>query len=119
MAVTPVAHITTRAAWAGALAAGEYTAPSLRTQGFIHASRPDGQLLRVADFLYRGQPDLVVLLIAPERLRAELRWEEFEPGSDLFPHLYGSLSLDAVVEVLDFPPEPDGTFRLPGPLRRP
>ena len=115
----PVAHITTRAAWAAALAAGEYTAPSLGTQGFIHCSRPDGQLVRVADFLYRGQPDLVVLLIAPERLRPELRWEGFEPGSDLFPHLYGPLNLDAVVDVLDFPPEPDGTFRLPGPLCTP
>lgn len=118
--MTPVAHITTRAAWAAALAAGEYMAPSLGTQGFIHASRPDaGQLLAVADFLYRGHPDLVVLLIAPERLHPELRWEEFEPGSDLFPHLYGPVNLDAVVAVLDFPPEPDGTFRLPGPLREP
>lgn len=115
----PVAHITTRAAWAAAQAVGEYAAPSLGTQGFIHASRPDGQLLRVADFLYRGQPDLVVLLIAPERLRPELRWEAFEPGSDLFPHLYGPVNLDAVVAVLDFPPEPGGTFRLPGALRGP
>lgn len=60
-----------------------------------------------------------MLLIASERLRPELRREEFEPGSDLFPHFYGPLNLDAVVAVLDFPPEPDGTFRLPRLLREP
>jgi uncharacterized protein (DUF952 family) len=116
----PVVHITTRAAWTAALAVGEYASPTLGTQGFIHASRPDaGQLLAVADFLYRGQPDLVLLLIASERLHSELRWEESGPGSDLFPHLYGPVNLDAVVAVVDFPPEPDGTFRLPGLLQGP
>ena len=103
-------HITTRRA--EAQAEGRYAAPSLDSQGFIHCSAP-AQVLGVANFLYAGQPDLVLLVIDPARLSAELRWEEYEPGSPYFPHLYGPLNLDAVIRVLPFPPAADGTFQLP------
>lgn len=113
-----VAHITTKQAWDEARRAGTYTADTLAEQGFIHCSLPnDEQLIAVANFLFAWQSDLVVLLIAPERLHAELKWEEYEPGSQLFPHLYGPLNLDAVVDVIPLPPQEDGKFALPVGLR--
>ena len=60
----------------------------------------------------------MLLVIDPLRLRAELRWEEYAPGSPLFPHLYGPLNLDAVTEVLAFEAGADGTFELPEKVRR-
>ncbi|HMQ34809.1 MAG TPA: DUF952 domain-containing protein [Chloroflexaceae bacterium] len=107
----PIFHITTVAAWEDARRAGAYTADSLATEGFIHLSTR-AQLLWVADRFYRGQAGLVLLAVDPARLLAELRYEESEPGQR-FPHLYGPLNLDAVVAAHPFPPEPDGTFRLP------
>ncbi|MDE2776180.1 MAG: DUF952 domain-containing protein [Chloroflexota bacterium] len=103
-------HLTDRAAWDDARARGEYSAASLVSEGFIHCSTRD-QLLAVANDFYRGEADLLALCIDENRLRAELRWEAPShpnplsdsgvSGSSLFPHLYGVLNLDAVVEVYE------------------
>ena len=106
-------HVTSRTAWSAAQASGQYTADTLAGQGFIHCSKA-GQVLRVANLFYAGQHGLVLLEIDPARLRPELRWD---PGADLvtelFPHVYGPLNLDAVVRALDFEPGSDGLFKLP------
>ena len=114
--MTLILHITQRTAWEAAQQAGSYPEPSLPRQGFIHCSRPD-QVIRVANAIFRGQPNLVLLCIAVERLTAPLDPEGLEEGEADFPHIHGQLNLDAVVEVLDFPPQEDGTFALPPELR--
>jgi uncharacterized protein (DUF952 family) len=111
-----ILHATERAAWSAAQAQGQYSADSLAEQGFIHCSRIS-QILRVADVFYAGQHGLLLLVIDPQRLNSELRWE---PGTDLatelFPHVYGPINLDAVVQGIDFEPAPDGKFHLPKSL---
>ena len=49
----------------------------------------------------------------PERLTAEIWYETDEESGLKFPHVYGPVALAAVTAVVDLPPEPDGTFRLP------
>jgi uncharacterized protein (DUF952 family) len=111
-----ILHITSRAAWSAAQKDGQYAADSLAGQGFIHCSKAD-QVLRVANLVYAGQSGLVLLVLDPARLASELRWD---PGVDMaterFPHVYGPINLDAVVNVIDFEPGPDGKFHLPGTL---
>jgi uncharacterized protein (DUF952 family) len=111
-----ILHATTRSAWSTAQESGEYAAESLAREGFIHCSKVD-QILRVADLVFAGHHGLVLLVIDPARLSSELRWE---PGVDLatelFPHIYGPINLDAVVDVIAFEPGPDGKFHLPGSL---
>lgn len=106
-------HITTREAWEEAQERGEYRAPSLDTEGFIHLSK-DRQWLPVANRLYRGVPDLILLTIRADRLRAEVRHEPVD--ASVYPHLYGPLNLDAVVEVLDLPVAGDGSIGVPEAL---
>jgi len=111
-----ILHVTSRAAWLAAQATGQYSADTLTGQGFIHCSRI-GQVLRVVNIFYAGQPGLVLLVIDPQRLTSELRWD---PGADLatelFPHVYGPINLDAVLHAIDFEPGPDGKFHLPASL---
>jgi uncharacterized protein (DUF952 family) len=111
-------HIATRADWETAQTDGEYTRSSvdksLAEEGFIHASQAS-QVARTANKFYRDVPgDLVLLVIDPGRLRAEVRYEDV-PGAELpFPHIYGPLNTDAVVEARPFPAGPDGTFTFGG-----
>lgn len=111
-----ILHVTSRAAWSAAEAGGKYSADSLAGDGFIHCSKAV-QILRVADDFYRGQHGLVLLVIDPGLLTSELRWE---PGTDLaselFPHIYGPINLEAVLQVADFEPADYGKFNLPKSL---
>ncbi|MEI7770765.1 MAG: DUF952 domain-containing protein [Chloroflexales bacterium] len=104
-------HITARAAWESAQAAGAYAADSLASEGFIHCST-GAQVLGTAARFFAGRRDLVLLAIDPALLTAELRYEEGEPGV-LFPHLYGPLELRAVAAVYTLAPAADGSFALP------
>ncbi|HEY2979831.1 MAG TPA: DUF952 domain-containing protein [Anaerolineales bacterium] len=114
-----ILHITSRSEWQSAQARGEYRAASLETEGFMHASTRS-QVLPVANTFYRGQNDLVLLVIDEQRVVAEVRWEAPAgppppgvPASDRFPHIYGPLNLEAVDRVLDLAADPDGSFPLP------
>ncbi|MBL8051540.1 MAG: DUF952 domain-containing protein [Anaerolineales bacterium] len=113
-------HITTKQAWADAQTKGEYTAPSLQTEGFIHCSTAK-QVASVANAFYRGQNNLVLLKLDESRIKSPVNWEApaGPPAkgineSDLFPHIYGAINLDAIASVLDFEPDSaTGNFSFP------
>ncbi len=102
-------HISHPAEWTAAQAQGSYTADSLSSEGFIHCSTPS-QIVDTANKYYLGQRGLLLLAIAPARVTAEIRFENLVGGSELYPHIYGPLNLDAVTAVLPFEPGPDGRF---------
>jgi uncharacterized protein (DUF952 family) len=104
-------HITTALEWEAARRARAYAPASLEREGFIHFSSAE-QVVRVANARFRGTPDLVLLRVAPERLRAPLRYEIPDDSPEPFPHLYGPLNADAVDDVVPFPEGPEG-FALP------
>lgn len=116
-------HITTRADWVMATRSGQYVAPSLKTDGFIHCSTA-AQVVPVAEKFYNGQTGLVLLVIDPERLTSDMKWEPPAEGApppgvhdgDAFPHVYGPINLDAAVQVLDFESDSDDHFVLPAEL---
>jgi len=66
-----------------------------------------------ANRLFAGRVDLVLLYLDPDRLGAPVRWEPGapdDPAAMLFPHLYGPLPADAVVDVRPYVPGTDGRF---------
>lgn len=119
--MTFIYHIARQKDWQAAQQAGSYRADSLASQGFIHCSTKE-QVVKVANVIFRGQPDLLLLVIEPEKLTAPLKFEPpdhpqaDQPETDSgerFPHVYGALNLDSIQQVLKFSPDSDGFFTLP------
>lgn len=100
-------HITTAVAWAEAQRAGVYRVSSLDTEGFVHLSEAH-QWPRSANRFFRGQSGLVLLVIDEARLSHAVRREPAH--GELFPHLYGPLELDAVIEVRPLVVREDGSI---------
>ena len=114
-------HIITPADWASAQKNGDHRPESLESENFIHCST-EKQIAAVANAFYSGQKGLQLLVIETEKISALLKWEApsdpapNKPSKGLhgeFPHIYGPLNLDAVVDVLDFSPNEDWLFTFP------
>ena len=110
----PIFHLTTTREWAVAQAAGSYgrstRGRSLAEVGFIHCSFAH-QVERVADFLYAGEVTVLLLVIDPAAVVAEIRVENLDGGQELFPHVYGPLPAKAVVDTVTLHADAAGRFR--------
>ena len=100
-------HLAFRADWEAGLAAGEYVAPSLAEEGFIHASGDEEQMLRVAARLFAGREDLLALEVDAEQLGVDSPViREAARSGEIYPHVYGPINPGAVVRVRALVPQP-------------
>ncbi|MEK7295410.1 MAG: GNAT family N-acetyltransferase [Actinomycetota bacterium] len=119
--VDRIFHLTSRRAWD--TRASDYGHASLDTEGFIHCSTRH-QLTSVANKYYLDANDVLVLVIDPKKLTSPVRWEPprhpdgspIEPVHLLFPHIYGEIDPDAVIDVVDMARDAHGRYRLPTEL---
>lgn len=108
-------HITTYDLLEAAREQGQYSHDSLEAEGFLHFSTIE-QVIPVANTKFLGQSNLVLLAVNENMLKAELVYEEnVAPYGEIevFPHLYGTLNMDAVKIWFELPVNFDGTFTLP------
>jgi uncharacterized protein (DUF952 family) len=86
-------------------------APLDRQDGYIHFSAAD-QVAETAARHFPGAHDLVLVAVDAESFGPMLKWEASRGGA-LFPHLYGSLPLRAVLWVKPLPLDPSGRHIFP------
>ena len=112
MAQPRIYHICRREEWDAALRVGAYSGSSQdNSDGFIHFSTA-AQVQESARKHRAGQMGLVLLTVDAEALGAALKWEPSR-GGELFPHLYGTLPVAAVLRVDKLPLGADGTHVFP------
>jgi uncharacterized protein (DUF952 family) len=92
-------HITTTQAWEEAQAKQLYLPIDFAKDGFIHCSI-DRQIEGVLERFYQGQTGLVKLKIEKSKVQRPVLFELAEDLNEMFPHIYGPLNLDSVVEVI-------------------
>lgn len=105
-------HITSRKLWEEGQVKGFYVPEAYAEEGFIHASTAQ-QVEGSANKFFKGQSDLVLLYIDETKVKPKLIFENLMGGSNLYPHIYGHLNLDAIVRVVSYSAGPDGVFRSP------
>jgi uncharacterized protein (DUF952 family) len=110
-----VMHMLPSTRWKAQPPHQPYAGDTLSTEGFIHCTAEPAVLVKVANARFREQAgDWVILRVDTARVTAPVRWELSD--GHIFPHIYGPVELEAVVQVLDFPRNRAGDFQLPPTL---
>ena len=102
-------HLARRGEWEEARATGPYRASSLAEEGFIHCSANEEQMLGVANRLFAGMEDVLVLDVDTGRLNSPVKHEPSRSGES-YPHIYGPINVDAVVGVRPLIADVQGLF---------
>lgn len=116
MTDVPVPHhlyrLVRAAEWKAAVADGVFNGSDHdRRDGFVHLSTAD-QVEGTADRYFAGLDDVLLLKLDRDRLSGDIRMER-SSGGDLYPHLYGVIPLEAVLEAEPVPLGPDDRLSLP------
>lgn len=102
-----ILHCMTRKAWEAVRQAGRYDLSE--GQKFLHGSSVSF-FWRVAPNFKNVSEEMVLLCIAEERLEPEIRWEDSDGCGREYPHIYGTLNIDAVEAVLPYLRDEDGNW---------
>lgn len=99
-------HLVPAAVWAATDRTRPYQAASLASEGFIHCTDGDVELLRTADRHYRDDPrPFDVLTVDLDRVTAP--WS-VEDTAGIYPHVFGPIDQEAILAVGALVREPDG-----------
>jgi uncharacterized protein (DUF952 family) len=91
-------HITTFQHWQDFKDLAFFIDESHMKDGFIHCSTNE-QLAGVLERFFSHITDALILLtIDVEKLHSRLEWEKAEGTDELFPHIYGLIAREAIIE---------------------
>ena len=92
-------HITTAREAGKLFSKGEFHTESLARKGCIHCSLCH-QVLPVLETIFYDYDELVILKISTKNLGQKLVYENRPDAKEMFPHIYGPVLVDDVLEVI-------------------
>ena len=109
--MSKIFHLISESDWESTRDASEWKASSLHDEGFIHCSKDEEQMVRVAQRLYADRADMLALEVDTDQLSQSVVSEPSRSG-EIYPHIYGPLQIRAVVAVWRLNPDGSGGFAL-------
>ena len=92
-------HVVLPEVWATFEGRPSFRTPSLETEGFIHCSGQH-QVAGVLEKYFHGKTGLVKLVIDTAKLTSNYLEEWSNSSMDTFPHIYGPINIDAVIDII-------------------
>ena len=86
---------------------GSYFPGQFLQDGFIHCSTRN-QVLAVANTWFLQSKNLILIEIDEQLLNVEVKYENLEGGQELYPHIYGEISLSAIPRYSFLIPQSSG-----------
>lgn len=106
-------HLVPAAVWVAADPNSAYLAASLATEGFVHCTDGEEELLATASRHYRLDPrPFVVLSLDLDLILA--RWT-VDDSAGIYPHIHGPVDRQAIIDVAPLMRADDGRFLAIGP----
>lgn len=96
-----ILHCMLRSRWEQRKNKAEWGHRELAASGFIHCSPPE-YFWRVAPNWEADMEERVILCLDETKLTAEVRYEDGDDCGRRYPHIYGLVNREAVMEVLPF-----------------
>lgn len=91
-------HITEEEWWNSFAGKKYYESPTLRQEGFIHCCQKK-YINRVLGLYFKEKTNLLLIVIETQKVDKEIKYET-APDGIAFPHIYGVLNLDSVLDVI-------------------
>ena len=104
-------HGTPKAYFESFEPAKPYVPPEFEKDGFIHTTEGQEAVSSILTLRFKSRREpFVVLHIDKDRVDSPIRYDD---PAQVFPHIYGPLNRDAILEVEDIGRADDGTFLMP------
>jgi uncharacterized protein (DUF952 family) len=101
-------HLVQRAEWEATDAAAPYTPVGFEREGFVHCTDGAEEVAATANRFFADlKDDLMVLVLDRDRLNAPVRYDD---PRQIYPHIYGPVDRDAIVEALLMSRDANGKF---------
>lgn len=94
-----IVHCVKESTWNLCKNLNYYGEDYIKECGFIHCSDIDTYKNVAPDFKDINEK-LLLLVIDTEKVEGEVKWEDFYECNIKYPHIYGLLNKDAVIDVL-------------------
>jgi len=90
-------HITTTSRWTELTPHPDFAPEAYAIEKFIHCCE-DHQIQGVLERYFKGASSLLLICLDETKLKAPVRYEP-ATNQELFPHIYGMINKDAIVDI--------------------